>query len=209
MRANPVGPLPVRRLRPRCRPAVRRTTSRRWRRSSRRRGPTCSSSSRRSRSRRSRATATSSRRSGDRVSPTACAASRSPPTRPGCIGVCNKIDVPQPKLLMPATLDEFVAGARELGYPDVPVCFKPPVAKGSRGFRILSATHRQGVRAAREEAAQLVHGARRVRRDLPRRRSLPEADVHGVRGRTRVHGRRVCRQGRSDLPSGAHAGRRC
>ncbi len=54
--------------------------------------------------------------------------------------VCNEIDVPQPKLLMPATLDEFVAGARELGYPDVPVCFKPPVAKGSRGFRILSAT---------------------------------------------------------------------
>lgn len=52
---------------------------------------------------------------------------------------CSQIPVPQPRLLMPATLEEFVAGARELGYPDVPVCFKPPVAKGSRGFRILSA----------------------------------------------------------------------
>jgi carbamoyl-phosphate synthase large subunit len=52
---------------------------------------------------------------------------------------CAQIPVPQPELLMPASLDEFVAGARQLGYPDVPVCFKPPVAKGSRGFRILSA----------------------------------------------------------------------
>jgi carbamoyl-phosphate synthase large subunit len=52
---------------------------------------------------------------------------------------CREIPVPQPELLLPASLDEFVAGARQLGYPDVAVCFKPPVAKGSRGFRILSA----------------------------------------------------------------------
>jgi carbamoyl-phosphate synthase large subunit len=49
------------------------------------------------------------------------------------------LPVPQPRTLLPADLDEFVAGCRELGYPNVPVCFKPPVAKGSRGFRILSA----------------------------------------------------------------------
>src|SRR6185437_2675485 len=29
------------------------------------------------------------------------------------------------------------AAARELGYPDRPVCFKPVVSSGSRGFRIL------------------------------------------------------------------------
>jgi carbamoyl-phosphate synthase large subunit len=52
---------------------------------------------------------------------------------------CGGIGVPQPKLLLPRTIEEFVAGARELGYPATPVCFKPPVAKGSRGFRILSA----------------------------------------------------------------------
>ncbi len=45
--------------------------------------------------------------------------------------------VPQPRAVVPASLDEFVAAARELGYPDVPVCFKPPVAKGSRGFHVL------------------------------------------------------------------------
>ena len=68
---------------------------------------------------------------------------------PEAIDLCNDkaamhaaltgLPVPQPRLLMPADLDAFVAGAHELGYPDVPVCFKPPVSKGSRGFRILSA----------------------------------------------------------------------
>jgi carbamoyl-phosphate synthase large subunit len=45
--------------------------------------------------------------------------------------------VPQPRVAVPATLEEFVAAAHDLGYPDVPVCFKPPVAKGSRGFHVL------------------------------------------------------------------------
>ncbi|HEY5387415.1 MAG TPA: ATP-grasp domain-containing protein [Thermoleophilia bacterium] len=45
--------------------------------------------------------------------------------------------VPQPESVVPASLDEFVAAARDLGYPDAPVCFKPPVAKGSRGFHVL------------------------------------------------------------------------
>jgi carbamoyl-phosphate synthase large subunit len=68
---------------------------------------------------------------------------------PEAIDLCNDkaamhaalsgLPVPQPKLLLPADLEAFVAGARALGYPDVPVCFKPPVSKGSRGFRILSA----------------------------------------------------------------------
>ena len=47
--------------------------------------------------------------------------------------------VPQPTLLLPESLAAFVDGARRLGYPGKPVCFKPPVSKGSRGFRILSA----------------------------------------------------------------------
>jgi len=45
--------------------------------------------------------------------------------------------VAQPKTVVPASLDEFVVAARDLGYPDTPVCFKPPVAKGSRGFHVL------------------------------------------------------------------------
>jgi carbamoyl-phosphate synthase large subunit len=63
--------------------------------------------------------------------------------------VLTAAPVKQPRLHMPASLDEFVAGARELGYPDVPVCFKPPVAKGSRGFRVL--------RADVDRVRQLLH----------------------------------------------------
>jgi len=44
----------------------------------------------------------------------------------------------QPRLLMPKSLNSFIDGAHKLGYPDAPVCFKPPVSKGSRGFRILT-----------------------------------------------------------------------
>jgi len=68
---------------------------------------------------------------------------------PEAVDLCNDkaamavalegLPVPQPRTLRPASLDEFVAGCGELGYPGVPVCFKPPIAKGSRGFRVLSA----------------------------------------------------------------------
>jgi carbamoyl-phosphate synthase large subunit len=74
---------------------------------------------------------------------------------------CAAISVPQPKLFLPRSLDEFVAAARELGYPDVPVCFKPPVAKGSRGFRILSANV--------DRAHELLH-----ERPINRYLTLPE-----------------------------------
>lgn len=43
-----------------------------------------------------------------------------------------------PGFLAPASLDEFVRMARDLGYPGRDICFKPHVSKGSRGFRILS-----------------------------------------------------------------------
>jgi len=41
------------------------------------------------------------------------------------------------------------AAARELGYPDAPVCFKPVFSSGSRGFRILDPTV--------DRAHQLLH----------------------------------------------------
>jgi carbamoyl-phosphate synthase large subunit len=44
-----------------------------------------------------------------------------------------------PKTILARTPDEFLEAASELGYPDTDVCMKPPTAKGSRGFRILSA----------------------------------------------------------------------
>ena len=58
------------------------------------------------------------------------------------------------------------AAARELGYPDRPVCFKPVFSSGSRGFRVLDPTvdrahqllyERPGAVAMRlEEAVELL-----------------------------------------------------
>jgi carbamoyl-phosphate synthase large subunit len=44
-----------------------------------------------------------------------------------------------PETHLVTTPDEFRAAAEALGYPAVDICMKPPTAKGSRGFRILSA----------------------------------------------------------------------
>ena len=61
---------------------------------------------------------------------------------------------------------EVDAAARELGYPDRPVCFKPVFSSGSRGFRVLDPTvdrshqllhERPGAVAMRlEEAVELL-----------------------------------------------------
>lgn len=45
--------------------------------------------------------------------------------------------IPVPNFVYPKNLDEFISIAKELGYPDKRVCFKPHIGKGSRGFRIL------------------------------------------------------------------------
>lgn len=47
-------------------------------------------------------------------------------------------DIEAPEFRTPKSLEEFVADAKEMGYPDRDLCFKPHVGKGSRGFRILS-----------------------------------------------------------------------
>jgi carbamoyl-phosphate synthase large subunit len=38
------------------------------------------------------------------------------------------------------TREAFVDAVHDLGYPENPVCFKPPVASGMRGFRVLDET---------------------------------------------------------------------
>ncbi len=85
---------------------------------------------------------------------------------PEAIAVCNDkaamhaalqgTPVLQPRVLTPASIDDFVAGAHELGYPDAPVCFKPPVAKGSRGFHIVAASGRAALLEQRGGAAVLT-----------------------------------------------------
>jgi carbamoyl-phosphate synthase large subunit len=49
----------------------------------------------------------------------------------------QRIGVPTIEFRPVAGAREVEAAARELGYPDRPVCFKPVFSSGSRGFRIL------------------------------------------------------------------------
>ena len=43
-----------------------------------------------------------------------------------------------PEFRVVETVDQFKLAVEELGYPSKPVCFKPSVSNGSRGFRIIS-----------------------------------------------------------------------
>jgi carbamoyl-phosphate synthase large subunit len=61
----------------------------------------------------------------------------------------QRIGVPTVEYRRVAGAREVEAAARELGYPDRPVCFKPVFSSGSRGFRILDPTV--------DRARQLLH----------------------------------------------------
>ncbi len=61
----------------------------------------------------------------------------------------QRIGVPTVEFRRVAGSREVEAAARELGYPDRPVCFKPVFSSGSRGFRILDPTV--------DRAHQLLH----------------------------------------------------
>jgi carbamoylphosphate synthase large subunit len=52
----------------------------------------------------------------------------------------HRLGLPAPAFRRVNGAMEVEAAARELGYPDVPVCFKPVFSSGSRGFRILDPT---------------------------------------------------------------------
>jgi len=49
----------------------------------------------------------------------------------------KKKGIPTPRFMISRNLKEFERAVHKLGYPDSPVCFKPGISKGSRGFRIL------------------------------------------------------------------------
>jgi carbamoyl-phosphate synthase large subunit len=78
----------------------------------------------------------------------------------------HRLGVPAPAFRRVSGAAEVEAAARDLGYPDRPVCFKPVFSSGSRGFRILDPTvdrahqllyERPGAVAMRlEEAVELL-----------------------------------------------------
>ncbi len=52
----------------------------------------------------------------------------------------HRLGIPAPEFRRVNGAHEVDAAARDLGYPDRPVCFKPVFSSGSRGFRILDPT---------------------------------------------------------------------
>jgi len=61
----------------------------------------------------------------------------------------HRIGVPAPAFRRVNGAAQVAAAARELGYPERPVCFKPVFSSGSRGFRVLDPTV--------DRAHQLLH----------------------------------------------------
>ena len=61
-------------------------------------------------------------------------------TRPRRTSCCTGSGVRAPEFRRVNGAREVEAAARELGYPERPVCFKPVFSSGSRGFRILDPT---------------------------------------------------------------------
>ena len=61
----------------------------------------------------------------------------------------HRLGIPAPQFTRAHGAAEVERAARELGYPDRPVCFKPVFSSGSRGFRILDPTV--------DRAHQLLH----------------------------------------------------
>ena len=49
----------------------------------------------------------------------------------------HRLGIPAPQFIRVRGAREVEAAAKELGYPERPVCFKPVFSSGSRGFRIL------------------------------------------------------------------------
>lgn len=50
----------------------------------------------------------------------------------------SQYGIPTPEYRIVKSLSEFIEAVKDLGYPNRQICFKPPVSKGSRGFRILN-----------------------------------------------------------------------
>lgn len=76
-----------------------------------------------------------------------------------------------------STEAEFLAAVEALGYPENPVCFKPPVASGMRGFRVLDAENDRLTRLLEEKPDSAVTTLEDVLPVLSSAETFPELAV--------------------------------
>jgi carbamoyl-phosphate synthase large subunit len=78
------------------------------------------------------------RKAGIKVLVSAYQAIQTANDKGACYQFLQDRGLPVPQFYIANTTEEFIHAAFELGHPQKPFCFKPAVANGSRGFRIVS-----------------------------------------------------------------------
>jgi carbamoyl-phosphate synthase large subunit len=117
------------------------------------------------------------------------------------------LGLPAPDFRRVRGAEEVEAAARELGYPERPVCFKPVFSSGSRGFRILDPTVDRADQLLRERpgsVSMLLEDAIEILDSVDDRTELlvmelatgPERTIDGIaNGREIVLGHPKTREG--------------
>jgi carbamoyl-phosphate synthase large subunit len=85
-----------------------------------------------------------------------------------------KVGLPHPTYHLAKNWSEFKSAVRELGYPDQPVCFKPPLSYGSRGFRIIDAKIDQFDSFINQKSLGLYITLEEIEKILANRPNFPE-----------------------------------
>ena len=119
----------------------------------------------------------------------------------------RRLGLPAPDFRRVRGAEEVETAARELGYPERPVCFKPVFSSGSRGFRILDPTVDRADQLLRERpgsVSMLLEDAVEILASVDDRTELlvmelatgPERTIDGIaNGREIVLGHPKTREG--------------
>jgi carbamoyl-phosphate synthase large subunit len=82
-----------------------------------------------------------------------------------------------PEFRIANTSEQLIHALYQLGYPDHPVCFKPVVSDGSRGFHIVDGTADRFHRLFREKPSSAHIGEEELKRVLEGHTDIPETLV--------------------------------
>ena len=82
--------------------------------------------------------------------------------------------IPVPKYIRITRADEFAPACQKLGYPVLPVCFKPSKANGSRGFRIIDSSVDKGRLLFNEKPNSVYMSFDEAEQILSHMESIPE-----------------------------------
>ncbi len=91
--------------------------------------------------------------------------------------ICKKIGVPYPETILVKSFSEFKKAVFKLGYPKKPVCVKPPVSNGQRGFRIIDDSQNQLSLFLNQKPTQVVVSFKQIKEIFNKAKTFPELMV--------------------------------